>query len=390
MIPRRWPLHPRPVPGESLSSWLGRTAVRYGMTVAELLDHELGCPGLSAAELDVDPPAAVLETLATRTGFPVEEIRALSLVSWVPLLLDGRDPVPGSYQSYVGEWSVLLPPAASALCDPAGWRPWLRPEPLPHVLACRACLGEGVEQFVLLPWQLPLMASCPSHGLMLEPAVIVPGVGVAWEQDAGEEAPAVIRRMDARTWDALTSGGVDLPRRWVHAAVWFRLLRAVLDELNWPLKFVQPNRGVLVAVWDRAGAGLRAGQGRWKPFEVLAVPVQRTFLRAAATAMAMIEAHEVRPLGAQAELFCPEPVAARDLPSPAAAGPSGHEAPSPRSSFNACMEMANELVMLARRDPGTAREVRDLLRFGRRDPKSLAGVDALLNELGIPIPEDVT
>ena len=46
--------------------------------------------------------------------------------------------------------------------------------------------------------------------------------------------------------------------------------------------------------------------------------------------------------------------------------------------------------MLARRDLDTAREVRDLLRFGRRDPGSLARVDALLNELGIPVPEDVT
>src|SRR5262249_55534419 len=106
-------------------------------------------------------------------------------------------------------------------------------------------------------------------------------------------------------------------------------------------------------------------------------------------AMAMIEAHEIRPLGVQAELFRPEPVAARDLPSPAVGGPS-QEAPSPRSCFEECMKMANELVMLARRDPGTAREVRDLLRFGRRDPTSLAAVDALLNELGTPVPEDVT
>ncbi len=347
------------------------------MTVAELLDHDLGHPGLSAAELDIDSPAALLETLATRTGFPVAEIRGLSLVSWVPLLLDGRDPVPGSYQSYVGEWSVLLPPTTHVPRDPVGWRPWLRPEPLPYVPACRACLGEGVEPFVRLSWQLPLMMSCPIHGLMLEPAVIVPGVGVEWERDAGAEAPAVIRRMDALTWGALTKGGVDLPRRRVHAAVWFRLLRTLLDELNRPLRCVPPHRGVLVAIWDRAGGGLRAGQGRWKPFEVLAEPVQRMFLRAAATALAMIEAHEVRPLGAQADLFRPEPVTARDLPPPG-------------SCFKECIKMANELLMLARRDPDTARGVRDLVRFGRRDPRSLAGVNALLNEWGIPVPEDVT
>jgi hypothetical protein len=389
MIPVRWPLHPRPVVGESLSSWLGRTATRYGMTVAELLNHDLGYPGRPAAELDVDPPVALLDALATRTGFPVEEIRALSLVSWVPWLLDGRDPVPGSFHSYVGEWSVLLPPTAHAPCDPAGWRPWLRPGPLPHVPACRVCLGEGVEPFVRLPWQLPLMASCPIHGLMLEPAVVVPGVRVGWDRDAGEEASAVIRRMDTRTWDALTKGGVDLPRRRVHAAVWFRLLRTLLDELNRPLRYVQSARGFLAAVWDRAGGELRAGQGRWRPFEVLAEPVQRTFLRAAATAMAMIEANEIQPRGVLAGLFRPDPIAAGDLPSPAPPR-SGREAQSSEFRFKECHRLANELIILARRDPATARELRDLLRFGRRDPRSLAGVDALLNELGVPVPGAVT
>jgi hypothetical protein len=376
--------------GESLSSWLGRIAARYGMTVAELLsNHDLGYPGLPAAELDVDPPAALLDALATRTGFPVQEIRALSLVSWVPLLLDGRDPVPGSFPSYVGEWSVLLPLTVHPPRDPAGWRPWLRPEPLPHVPACRTCLGEGVEPFVRLHWQLPLMASCPIHGLMLEPAVVVPGVWVEWERDAGEEAPTVIRRMDARTWDALTSGGVDLPRRRVHAAIWFRLLRTLLDELNRPLRSMGSARGFLAAIWDRAGGELRAGQGHWRPFEVLSEPVQRTFLQAAATAMAMIEADEIQPCGILAGLFRPQVIAAGDLPSQSPPR-FGHETASSEFRFNECHRLANELIVLARRDPAPARELRDLLRFGRRDPRSLAGVDALLSELGVRVPGAVT
>jgi hypothetical protein len=389
MILRRWPLHPRPVLGESLSSWLGRTAVRYGMTAAELLEHDLGYPGLPLADLDVAPPAALLEALATRTGFAVEEIRALSLVSWVPLLLDGRDPVPGSYQSYVGEWSVLLPPTAPAPCDPVGWRPWLRPEPPPHVAACRACLGEGVEPFVRLHWHLPLMVSCPIHGVLLEPAAIVAGGRVGWGRDTNEEASAVIRRMDRRTWEALTTGGVDLPRRRVHAAVWFRLLRTLLDELARPLRSWQSHKILLITVWDRAGGGLRAGQDRWKPFEALGEPVQRTLLRAAATAMAMIEADEIQPRGALAGLFRPDAIAPGDLPSPSPPR-SGREAASSESRFGECHRLADELIVLARRDPATARELRDLLRFGRRDPRSLAGVDTLLNELGIPIPGPVT
>ncbi|MCT1464718.1 hypothetical protein [Corynebacterium sanguinis] len=38
--------------------------------------------------------------------------------------------------------------------------------------------------------------------------------------------------MDERTWQALTIGYVDLPRRRVHAGIWFRLLRTIIDELG--------------------------------------------------------------------------------------------------------------------------------------------------------------
>ncbi len=38
---RRWPLHPRPNPGEALTSRLGRLAALYGMPQRELL-HNLG------------------------------------------------------------------------------------------------------------------------------------------------------------------------------------------------------------------------------------------------------------------------------------------------------------------------------------------------------------
>jgi hypothetical protein len=127
---------------------------------------------------------------------------------------------------------------------------------------------------------------------------------------------------------------------------------------------------------------------------------RRTFLRAAATAMAMIEADEIRPRGALAQLFRPEPIAAGDLPYPVpswpdratavARGRGGRGASSSESLFKECHQLASGLIMLSRHDPATARELRDLLRFGRRDPGSLAGVDALLNELGIPVPEDVT
>ena len=104
----------------------------------------------------------------------------------------------------------------------------------------------------------------------------------------------------------------------------------------------------------------------------------------------MIEADEIQPRGVLAELFRPEPIAAGDLPSPSPPrGPAARPRPRNRVSKNV-IDWPMNSIMLARRDPATARELRDLLRFGRRDPRSLAGVDALLNELGIPVPEAVT
>ncbi|HNG81978.1 MAG TPA: TniQ family protein, partial [Burkholderiaceae bacterium] len=38
----RWPLHPAPMEGEALSSWLNRVALCYHMEVSELLEHDLG------------------------------------------------------------------------------------------------------------------------------------------------------------------------------------------------------------------------------------------------------------------------------------------------------------------------------------------------------------
>ncbi|MFL6115733.1 MAG: hypothetical protein ACJ786_30955 [Catenulispora sp.] len=38
--------------------------------------------------------------------------------------------------------------------------------------------------------------------------------------------------LDRYTHDALTTGRVELPGRSVHAGVWFRLLRSLLDELS--------------------------------------------------------------------------------------------------------------------------------------------------------------
>lgn len=54
---QRWPLHPRPLPGEALSSWLDRVSGEHSLTLRDLLEHNLGSAsivdeGWSAADLD--------------------------------------------------------------------------------------------------------------------------------------------------------------------------------------------------------------------------------------------------------------------------------------------------------------------------------------------------
>jgi hypothetical protein len=76
MTPVRWPLHPRPRPVEALSSWLGRVAAANATRTEDLLRYDLApAAGLAdvpaPADLDWDPPATMLEALASGTGVPV-------------------------------------------------------------------------------------------------------------------------------------------------------------------------------------------------------------------------------------------------------------------------------------------------------------------------------
>jgi hypothetical protein len=48
---RRWPLHPPPGPGESLTSWLARLAALYGMPASQMLRHNLGEASVSMFEV---------------------------------------------------------------------------------------------------------------------------------------------------------------------------------------------------------------------------------------------------------------------------------------------------------------------------------------------------
>jgi hypothetical protein len=80
-------VHPQPNPLESLSSWLGRIATLYGLSVKDLLTHNLDLVSVTVpAMLDWDPPEAMLAALAERTGVEVGRLLR-SLLDEVSLAL---------------------------------------------------------------------------------------------------------------------------------------------------------------------------------------------------------------------------------------------------------------------------------------------------------------
>ena len=84
---RPWPLHPQPLPGEALSSWLARICELYPhIRPSDLLaDLDIDC---AVGDLDRYTPEPILVELAGRGAVPVERVRMMTLAGWTPWLLE--------------------------------------------------------------------------------------------------------------------------------------------------------------------------------------------------------------------------------------------------------------------------------------------------------------
>jgi hypothetical protein len=172
----------------------------------------------------------------------------------------------------------------------------------------------------------------------------------------------------------------ELPRRRIHAGLWFRLLRTLLDELNTPLSQCGTCAGNIRSVWERCGHPLRAGQSLWRPYELLDPAVQLQMLEAAATAIDLIESKVLSPRGEQAALFLPEPQTGftNGLPT-------DKRKQEPVNYWQEAVKALDEAVAEARHHPETARSLFALASFGRRDPESLERLRVTFAKEGIPL-----
>jgi TniQ len=313
--PRKWPLHPHPEPLESMVSWLGRLASLYGLSVKDLITHNLDLLDVPW-DMDFDPPTTLLAALAARTGIAVDRLRALSLAGWQPLLYDTvhvrRWDEQELFDTYVRANSVLLAPgeAGAHYVDRfKSWAgPWL-PIPLGWLRrACPVCVatpGRGAS----LMWKLPLMVGCAEHGCHLENTVAIEvSLGIDKRPPTPRPVPEVVSVLDRYTYTALTTGRVELPGRSVHAAVWFRLLRSLLDEVSLSGTTVsKPGRATLELVWQATGRRERAGLNVWKPYEQLNWDTQEAMLHAAATALDLADKGLIRARGVFGSALAPKP-----------------------------------------------------------------------------------
>ncbi|MBB4099628.1 hypothetical protein GGR46_003200 [Sphingomonas kyeonggiensis] len=353
------------------------------MDTPELLKHDLGYDlgHDQVDDLDTSPPASLLLKINQRSGIDLDQLRCMSFAGWIPWLLDSLDDdLPDALRTYALQFSVLLPRSNDRPVPIKYWRAWLPIWPIHR--ACPLCLKNSADQALLLVWKLPLMLSCPHHGCWLETYHGSPGLFTSWEDPNCTPRPAsdTIAAMDRRTWQALTAGYVDLSRRRIHAGVWFRLLRTLIEELITPLSQCYEFAGHIRYVWEQSGQPLRAGQRIWRRFENLALNVQLRTLEVAATAIYLLENRVLQPMGAQASLFVPERRTEFTNGLPAAAREAAEIA-----RWDDAITVINDAIADARHNPDTARFLYTLAACGYpRNPESVERLLGYFDELEIP------
>lgn len=286
MTVARWPVHPPPIPGEALTSWLGRLAAALHTDEHSLLaDVEDGVHWVDDIDnLDIVVPPTVAHRLSARTGATADRVRRMSLTGWHPSLLGT-----GGYAAYTRSLAVLLPPRPQRRASPPGWLPWIGSDLLLMWRVCPTCIdrwGWSPPYPYWLAWALPVLLSCPIHHRVLEFYADPPRDYVRFPYREPPPPSPAVTVMDARTWQALATGRVVLPGGTVDAAMWLRLLRTVIDELA-----------------DNATA--ETADRNWQPYEDLDPTSQNRVLEAVATALDELRSGPLTGRGQDAALLRP-------------------------------------------------------------------------------------
>ncbi|MCX9439958.1 TniQ family protein [Vibrio cholerae] len=144
-----WPAHPRPLPGEALSSWFIRCAHANGMKAQTFAVRNFGHQRqLWNRDIDRFAPDWLLQTMSDRTGTPLTQVKKMTA-----LLFEGR-----LFQSK----------------NLSGQLRWWLPLNMYHrtyrnfgIQYCPQCLAEDAIPYFRLGWRLAFYTFCPKHQIML-------------------------------------------------------------------------------------------------------------------------------------------------------------------------------------------------------------------------------
>ncbi|WP_162627544.1 TniQ family protein [Erythrobacter sp. KY5] len=148
----RWHIRPRPLPRESITSWLIRIAEAKGTKHHSLMKELV--PGLEfwTRDSDLVAPPELIEALAVKTGVPLERARCTALSAYEGVLAEC---ISGANQSF--------------MVVPLGVRHRIRKA---HGQAfCPQCLAEETA-YLPLTWRLRLFPTCTRHGTILMDACL--------------------------------------------------------------------------------------------------------------------------------------------------------------------------------------------------------------------------
>lgn len=222
------------------------------------------------------------------------------------------------------------------------------------------------------------MIGCVDHGCCLEDALDVE-LSLTVSGQGAQPVPVdePLATLERYIHQGLTTGRVTLPGRTVHAGVWFRLLRSLLDEVSLALTTRSAHgRATLEQIWQATGRPERGGLNLWRPYEQLDWDVQEAMLHAAATALQLAADGRITARGTLGSALKPAPhhhVYDGDRPSP-------HQ-----NAWQEAMAEREAAIVLARTDRDTARQLLALLTIGCRTLDRFEEERAYLFGIGIPV-----
>jgi len=276
----RWPLHPPPLPNESLSSWVSRIANRYNMYLEDFLWNEfaISMEGKGTYYLDLNPPLSLLTKLSERTGIEFNAIRVLTAQGYTPLLIDSLQITKANVlNDYINQYRIFPGKRNNLLvAEQQDWIPWLNvKQSATTIRGCKLCLDEDPEPYVRLYWQFLWMMTCPKHKTLLKSFLFYRAenkrmghIFIDKNEVNLQYSLDTLFALDSITLQAVTTGMVKVPSGTLHGGVWLRILRTLIEELNAPIKIIgQSNRRLMMPFWQELKLSIRQDFGRHTLFE---------------------------------------------------------------------------------------------------------------------------